>query len=68
MDKLMTATKQTKEKIRWIDMVRGGAILLVVIGHSGCPSLIYNFIYSFQCLCFLLFPDICITMKSGIKD
>ncbi len=48
MDKLMIAMKESKEKIQWIDMVRGGAILLVVIGHSGCPSLIYNFIYSFH--------------------
>ncbi len=26
----------------------GGAILLVVIGHSGCPELLYNLIYSFH--------------------
>lgn len=44
----MTAIKQSEEKICWIDMVRGGAILLVVIGHSGCPKLLYNFIYSFH--------------------
>ena len=39
---------QSNEKLYWIDVVRGEAILLVVIGHSGCPSLIYNFIYSFH--------------------
>lgn len=32
----------------WIDIVRGGAILLVVIGHSNCPELLYNLIYSFH--------------------
>lgn len=26
----------------------GGAILLVIIGHSGCPNSVYNLIYSFH--------------------
>lgn len=36
------------QREKWIDVVRGGAILLVVIGHSGCPEILYNLIYSFH--------------------
>ena len=29
-------------------LLEGGAILLVIVGHSGCPKLLYNLIYSFH--------------------
>ena len=30
------------------DLVRGIAIILVVIGHSGCPNYLRNLIYLFH--------------------
>lgn len=36
------------QRQEWIDSARGGAILLVVIGHSGCPEVLDNLIYSFH--------------------
>lgn len=31
-----------------IDVLKGIGIILVVIGHSGCPNLLKDFIYSFH--------------------
>lgn len=39
--------KSTNRDLTW-DAIKGIAILLMVIGHSGCPSYLRNFIYLFH--------------------
>lgn len=37
-----------------IDAIKGICIILMVIGHSGCPDLLRSFIYCFHMPCFFL--------------
>lgn len=37
-----------------IDVVKGVCIILMVIGHSGCPDMLRSFIYCFHMPCFFL--------------
>ena len=39
--------KSTNRDLTW-DAIKGIAILLMVVGHSGCPSYLRNFIYLFH--------------------
>lgn len=36
------------QRIKWIDLTKGVAIFLMVCGHTGIPSLISNWIWSFH--------------------
>ena len=36
------------QRIKWIDLTKGVAIFLMVCGHTGIPSLISNWIWSFR--------------------
>ncbi|MBU3111029.1 acyltransferase family protein [Clostridium lacusfryxellense] len=38
----------TDKKISWIDISKGIAMLLVILGHTGVPVKINNYIYSFH--------------------
>lgn len=53
-----------------IDILKGIGIILVVIGHSGCPIIIREFIYSFHMPLFFIasgyfFNETCIENKMG---
>lgn len=43
-----------------VDIAKGIAIICMVIGHSGCPQLIHNFMYSFQVPLFFLASGYCL--------
>ena len=45
-------TVKKERDITW-DIVRGIGILLVLVGHSGCPIILKNFIYLFHMGLFL---------------
>lgn len=37
-----------KKRINWVDALKGFGIILVAIGHSGCPQLLLHWIYIFH--------------------
>lgn len=56
------------ERDNTIDILKGIGILLVVIGHSGCPQLLSDIIYSFHMPLFFIasgwfFSDKCLSNK-----
>ena len=38
----------SKKRIEWVDISKGIAIILMIIGHSGIPHFLNNWIYSFH--------------------
>ena len=46
-----------KERDKGIDIARGLAIILVVVGHSGINQYFWNFIF-FICHCSFLYLDV----------
>jgi fucose 4-O-acetylase-like acetyltransferase len=40
------------QRIVWVDIFRGLAIIAIVIGHSGTPTQIHHFVYSFHIAAF----------------
>lgn len=53
--------------ITW-DCVKGLAMILVVVGHSGCPSGIHRFIYLFHMGLFFYISGLFIKKGSSISD
>ena len=53
-------TVKKERDITW-DIVRGIGILLVLVGHSGCPIILKNFIYLFHMGLFLFVSGLFIT-------
>ena len=53
-------TIKKERNITW-DIVRGIGILLVLVGHSGCPIILKNFIYLFHMGLFLFVSGLFIT-------
>lgn len=46
-----TLTK-VQQRDKTLDIAKGICIILMVIGHSGCPTYLYDFIYMFHMPCF----------------
>ena len=46
------------ERISWIDIEKGLAIVLMVIGHSALPQNLSNFIFAFHMPVFLSSQDL----------
>lgn len=46
-------------RIQWIDIEKGIAILLMVIGHSSLPPSVSNFIYAFHMPVFFILSGVC---------
>ena len=46
-----------------IDIAKGILIMLMVIGHSGCPSYLGNLIYSFHMPCFFIISGMLLSDK-----
>lgn len=59
-------TIKKERDITW-DIVRGIGILLVLVGHSGCPIILKNFIYLFHMGLFLFVSGLFITPPSTIN-
>ena len=56
-------------KINWIDTVRGIAILLMMVGHTGIPAPVERYIYSFHMpLFFLLSGMLFVDGKYGFAE
>lgn len=53
-------TVKKERDITW-DIVRGIGILLVLVGHSGCPIILKKFIYLFHMGLFLFVSGLFIT-------
>lgn len=45
-DDINNGTARKREK--WIDMLRGFGMFLVIIGHAQCPDVLEKFIYGFH--------------------
>ena len=45
------------QRIKWIDLTKGVAIFLMVCGHTGIPSLISNWIWSFHMPLFFIISE-----------
>lgn len=43
-----------KKRINWVDALKGFGIILVVIGHAGCPNWLVRWIYIFHMPLFFL--------------
>lgn len=43
---------KTLPRDKTLDIAKGICIILMVLGHSGCPTYLYNFIYMFHMPCF----------------
>lgn len=48
----MTTEKQVQQRDKTLDIAKGLCIILMVIGHSGCPAYLHDFIYMFHMPCF----------------
>lgn len=55
--------KNDKKHDYWLGALKGWAIILVVLGHTGIGEIV-RVIYSFHMALFSLLPDIRITLKS----
>lgn len=53
-----------KRDTTW-DAVKGIGIILVVIGHSGCPAYIHDFIYMFHMGLFFFASGKFLTVNRG---
>lgn len=54
-----------------LDIAKGIGILLMVIGHTGCPKWLHDSIYSFHMPLFFILSGICLNekrLKSSFKD
>ena len=43
---------ETLQRDKTLDIAKGICIILMVIGHSGCPTYLHDFIYMFHMPCF----------------
>lgn len=44
----MNKLSPTNQRIRWIDIAKGNAIILMVLGHSSLPEMIQSWIFAFH--------------------
>ena len=59
---------QVKTRIEWLDIFKGIAIFLVVLGHLNTGDLIHNFIYGFHLPAFLFVSGIFYKQRESIKE
>lgn len=52
-----------QERDRSLDIAKGICIVLMVVGHSGCPEYLFNFIYSFHMPCFFFISGMLLCNK-----
>ncbi|OKY97752.1 acyltransferase family protein [Bacteroides sp. 44_46] len=67
MPKDNTIIIQKNKRNEVFDLARGIAIILVVIGHSGCPEYLRNFIYLFHMPVFYTFSGYFFNSKKNIQ-
>ncbi len=66
----MTEAIEKKERIKWVDCLRGWAIILVVIGHFPIDETLKLYIYSFHIPLFFILSGLTFNALkySGIKE
>jgi len=52
-----------KKRNETLDTAKGILIILMVLGHSGCPGYIADVIYLFHMPCFFLISGMCLSDK-----
>ncbi|QQE80941.1 acyltransferase family protein [Alicyclobacillus sp. SO9] len=52
-----------KQRVTWIDVCKGIAILLVILGHTTIPPRTYNYIYSFHMPLFFMLSGYLFSMS-----
>lgn len=57
-----------KNRVQWLDVFKGVAILLVVIGHLNTGTIIHNFIYGFHLPAFLFVSGIFYKRRKNAKE
>lgn len=57
-------TELTKKRDKTIDILKGIAMVLVVIGHAGCPQVLYDAIYTFHMPLFFIASGYFFSAKS----
>ena len=55
-------------RIEWIDIFKGIAILLVVVGHLNVGDILHNFIYGFHLPAFLFVSGIFYKERKSVKE
>ena len=58
----------SKERIKWIDCVKGIAIILVIIGHSISISLVRGLIFSFHMPLFFILSSMTFKCSKDINE
>ena len=51
------------ERVKWIDSLRGFAIVLVILGHAGIPQTMRIWIYSFHIPLFFFISGYVFSLK-----
>lgn len=54
-----------EERVKWIDVYKGIAISLVIVGHCPIPQSLYNFIYSFHLVAFFFIAGYTFKLRDG---
>ena len=54
------------QRIEWIDVAKGIAIILMVAGHTTIPKLISNFIWAFHMPLFFIASGLCTKWEEGV--
>ena len=49
---MQPALTKVRQRDKTLDIAKGICIILMVIGHSGCPTYLYDFFYMFHMPCF----------------
>lgn len=55
-----------KERLIWLDVAKGMAIILMVLGHSGLPYIINSFIFAFHMPFFFIASGLTTSFSSGV--
>lgn len=61
------STNCTVERMLWIDIYKGIAILLVVLGHLNISKTLYDFIFMFHMYAFFFITGVTFKVKNGIS-
>ena len=56
------------KRIEWIDIFKGVAIFLVVVGHLNVGDILHNFIYGFHLPAFLFVSGIFYKQRKNIYE
>lgn len=61
-------TLNASARLEWVDIAKGVAIILMVIGHTGIPKPLSNWIYSFHMPLFFVLSGALTSWNRGISD